>query len=263
MSSTLTRSCVLLCGLAMLAPAAAEAQFGGLGNRVRRAVQEATAERPAQPAEPTAGAEAAAADAASAAAPAAGKSPYNDHVLQITPELLDRLALGLGAEAADRAEAAKTLAAIPTREEYDQCVAAAYVNPAGQPLVADMRAKGEAFVANPSDAAAAAAYQQAQQAYNAHVRQQCGPPASELAAQQQELQQRPEKSGASAAGLTADQYAILKERVLPLCGMAAAGDGEVRIPGEGKEIYWVYSQAEVATLRPRCGQLLPLVQASA
>jgi hypothetical protein len=247
------RSCATICALALFAPTSAQGQFGGLGKRVRRAVQDATAERPA---------ETKSAEAASPAKEVAGPSPYNEHVLRITPELLGRLATGLRAEAADRAELARLTAAIRTPEDHQKCMLQATASQKGEAVREELRVKGEAFLENTSDAAAAAAYQQAQATVVAFMETECGPEPKKAASEIQRLNSRPEKAGGEAAGLTSHQYAILKERVTPLCGVGAA-TGEVRIPGEGKNIFWVYSPEEVSALAPRCGELLPLVQANA
>jgi hypothetical protein len=70
-------------------------------------------------------------------------------------------------------------------------------------------------------------------------------------------------AGSKAAGLTAEQYAILKERVAPFCRAAAtSADGDVRLPGSGTNVYWVYTAAEAAALRERCGALTAAMNAN-
>jgi hypothetical protein len=258
-----------LVALLMMSDSPAYGQLGGLGNRVRRAVQEAAAEKPApKPAPtpaPTPAPSPAPAPAASAPADASSAGPYNDFVLVMTPEVLDRLAVALAAEVAEREEVARIAAAVRTPEAYEQCTMQVAMSAEGQRLTSEMSARGAAYMKDTADATAAAAYRQAQAAVIDHTRDQCGPdPDTFKATELPKLQVRPADAGQKAGGFTMDQYAILKERIAPLCGVAQVGaNGEVRIPGEGEDIFWVYSPAEVAVLLPRCQQLGALVQAAA
>ena len=64
------------------------------------------------------------------------------------------------------------------------------------------------------------------------------------------------RTAAEAGKLTDRQYAILTERVVPLCTAGATprpdGEGGVRIGGA--RIAYIYSQGEVEALQPRCAR---------
>src|SRR5690606_15149946 len=98
MNSTLTRSCLAVAGMLLLAAAPLEAQLGGLQRRAQQA-----AERALKPGETQA-------------------VVYNEHVLEMKPEVVDRLARALAAEDAERREIARMAAAVRTPEAYQQCM---------------------------------------------------------------------------------------------------------------------------------------------
>jgi hypothetical protein len=195
-----------------------------------------------------------------AAAPATGGA-YNEHVLEMTAGVVERFATALRAEEAERQEIERIAASVRTPEAYQGCMTAAVATPESQALMAAMAEKGEAYLANTSDAGAAAAHRKAQQDVVDFMARSCGPDPDQFRSTElPKLQARPVSVGQEAGGFTGMQYAILKERVAPLCGLAeAAGADGVRIPGEGENIYWVYSPAEVDALVPRCAELTPLV----
>lgn len=243
MTSGLIRSGVVLSVLLLTLSASAEAQISGLKNRVKRAVQGATDGKTEQQAATTV---------------------YNEHVLEMTPEILDRLARALAAEEADGSEVARIAASVRTPEAYQTCLMQAVTSSEGQALNAASMAKAEAYLENTADQAAAAAHREAQAAVVQYMADTCGPDPDQFhATELPKLQTRPATTGRETGEFTATQYAILKERVVPLCGLALATPGdEVRIPGEGNNIFWVYSPAEVESLLPRCDALSRLVQAT-
>ena len=69
-----------------------------------------------------------------------------------------------------------------------------------------------------------------------------------------------EKTAAESNGFTVRQYAVLKERVTPLClsdPVPPDPKGQ-KVKGQGNA-YLVYTAAEVAALRPRCDALIKLL----
>ncbi len=241
MSSRLTRSLTAGATLLLVFSAPAEAQLSGLKNRVKRAVG---------------------GDASAAGQPGQSQSVrYNENVLEITPEVMERFVRALEAEGADRADVARVAAEVRSPEAFQSCVMEFAMSAEGQALMEEMAAKGEAYMDDTSDQAAAAAYQQVQQSIMDAQAKRCGPDPDQFQSSElPKLQARPAKVGQEAGGFTATQYAILKERVAPLCGRAQAGaEGEIRLPGEGKDIYWVYSPVEVEQLLPRCEALTRLI----
>jgi hypothetical protein len=59
-----------------------------------------------------------------------------------------------------------------------------------------------------------------------------------------------EEAGAAEAGFTRVQYGTLKERIAPFCTAAAKGGS---VPPNSK---YVYTEEEIAAMRPRCAALL-------
>jgi hypothetical protein len=70
-----------------------------------------------------------------------------------------------------------------------------------------------------------------------------------------------EKHAAAVSGMERRKYALLKERIIPLCALdaSAVSDGDLSIPGDGAN--FVYLASEVTLVRPRCGALMPSLQA--
>ena len=243
MNTIVTRTCVSAAALLMLAAAPLEAQLGGIGRRVRQAVERET-QKP------------------DAAADRGVK--YNDNVLEMTPEVVDRFARAMTAEEADRAAIAKIAASVKSPQAYQTCMMEAMMTDEGQRVMDDMTAKGEAYSSNPTDKAAEEAYRKAQDALQKFMTDSCGvDPGTFTNTQLPELQKRPAQVGMEAGSFTPAQYAFLKERVTPLCAIASTSPtGEVRIPGDGRNIFWVYSELEVETVVPRCGELTRLLEAT-
>lgn len=254
----------------------AHAQLGGLKKKLQARAVRAVSER----LEPRAG----------VAAPV-----YNEHVLVMTPEVLDRLALALAAEEAKRKEVA---AVAPTVREKRQARADALSTARASRRTAAARWQscsekvqsrpeyeqgreeqerrameiGEQVKAGKMDAqtASRAATELASAANEMNrrmmeaVEAECGAdprseptPAAEALPSESELAQAPLRAALAAGGFTSHQYGILKERVTPFCAATAAAgeDGGARIPGSDDQFY-VYSAEEVEALRPRCDGLL-------
>ncbi|HVN76563.1 MAG TPA: hypothetical protein VMT19_09615 [Thermoanaerobaculaceae bacterium] len=188
----------------------------------------------------------------------------SDAVLEITPPVLDRLAKALAAEnEARKAAATPTPAAgsVPpkTREEYAECQQALTKSPEYLQLV---QAYGGTTSGKPKDPAARQAAEELMAKLAALTEKSCGPdPArtrerQELAAKLRDAEAR----AATAGGFTVRQYAVLKERVTPLClsdpePPTAAGR---RIKGTGAASF-VYSAKEAAALQPRCDAFVKLL----
>ncbi|HEX2165692.1 MAG TPA: hypothetical protein VHG09_00520 [Longimicrobiales bacterium] len=239
-SSLMKRSCLCTLALLLFAALPAQAQIGGIGRRAMGAAEKALKGEEKQE-----------------------KVVYNEHVLEMTPEVVDRLGKALAAEDAKRREILRLAAAVRTPEAHEQCTMEVVMSPEGQSAMEEMNAKAMARVEKPGDRAAMDAHLKAQEAYMKLVRDRCGPDPDEFESERRDMQSRLPKMGEEAGGFTPTQYAVLKERITPLCAIAqTAGDGEVRIPGDGRNIFWVYSAVEVETIVPRCAELSGLIAAA-
>lgn len=237
----------LVIGLAAMVPASASAQVTGL---IKKKVKEKVVPTVAAP--DTAAARSAAAE---------GQPVYTSHVLEITPDLLDRLEKALAAEAATREENARRLGKVLPSEEYDRCSQRVLMSPEGQRLSAELIGLLDE----------ATTYEETQRAMEemgtraeAFVEPECGLKPSKAENLRNELAPRVPAAAQQASGLTDIQLSILKERILPFClapEAVAAAAGDLRIPGETSTVFYVYSPTEVEALQPRCEGLAESLQA--
>lgn len=216
---------VLTFALLLSAASVAEAQIR-VGNQIRR--QLPGGNREAQPAQQQ-------------NAPA--RAPAN----RITPELLDKFEVALAGEIADVEDHARRE---KTREadalKYSGCMMEFVQSPEYEKLMERMNAAAEK-----NDGKAA---QQASQDQVAAMEKACGPNPSNSSSYQSPHDRQ--RRAAEQAELTAYQYAILKERVPPLCQLDPADDAdEVRVQGAG-----VFTNDEVRAIKPRCARLMPQVR---
>lgn len=274
MITRLARGGALAAVVLACAAAPAQAQFGGLGKRIKEKAAEKVAEKAvdkavdralggkeaepgaaaaapaATPAASVPGRAAAGRTAPAAAAEPARRSPYGDYVLEMTPDVMDRFAAALAAERAARAT-------IPARkreyeaatQKFGTCYYAALQSPAMEKVNARLAQAGEK---NDVDLLMKASEEQQEV-----IRSKCGesptqPDYSRLAL----------AAAVEAGKFDGRQYDILKERVAPFCRAGATltpdGDG-VRIGGS--RIAYVYSATEVQQLKARCGTLTEALNA--
>jgi len=234
-SASIFRAAAACALLTVAAAAPAHAQLGGLRRAAQRAVSGAAAPSPASP----------------AGQPAAASSRVNTgDVLEMTAPVLDRFQRALAAESADRGQLAQRLAAVKTPEAYGQCNLQWYTSAPGQAVSRKVTEAAER-----SDQAAIAA---AAEEMKAAMERACGPDPAERGRIQNEAQAHAAQAGQAAGEFSPRQYAVIKERAVPFCRAAgqATGEGDVRLPGRGTNVYWVYTPAEAAALRERCGALL-------
>jgi hypothetical protein len=233
------RMLVAAAALGLLLPAVGEAQLGAL-RRVKEAAKKAAgSEAQAKPA---------------AATPAAqARSPYGEYVLELTPAAAERFARALAAEQAALGEFRQWAATVKSQEQYDACQAEAMMSAEGQQLTTEY----VAAIEGKEGEAAMAAMTAFGKKLEAFVEGKCGPKPGELEQRRSTALQAAAERARTAGGFTAQQYAILKERVAPACtsaNLAASSDG-LKIPGDGTNIFWVYSATEVEVLKQQCGAL--------
>ncbi len=259
--TTLLRCTALAALLGAALPAPASPQIGGfikkkMKEKIARTLGTGDTASKSAPAPGTARAPGGRA-AAPTASPAAGLT-FNEYMLEITPALLDRLEKGLVAEAADRKSWPKLLFGA----DYDRCKKALEESP-------EYRKEYDAFIARYGDLPESqqpAAIKERLAREDKVRRARCGPPFNEADTLRYRLPPRAEAAGQTAAGLTERQYAILKERIIPLCQAtetSAGAGGDVRIAQKdaGSDVFLAYKPTEVEAMRPRCGKLVAAFQA--
>lgn len=239
----------------LLAPSAAEAQFGDMLKKAAKkkaaeAVEKKAGsgeEAPAESAKPAAGTERA----------AAAKGPYSNWVLELTPAILDRAAVAIKVENQVRDSLAAVIRTKPELErKHAFCV---------QEISQD--AKMQAFMDKiGDDKATQAEKQKVMTDMNDYMIAKCGQQHENDATRAEEAIQRLPAQRAAAAGSfsSTGQYGVVKERIMPFCGGQVEGMGEgARVPGDGTGIYYVYSPGEIAALKPRCGEFAGLLKDAA
>lgn len=188
-----------------------------------------------------------------ATARALAAPPPGGDVLTMTPENLDRLSKGLAAEEAARRALAAKAPKTKSPAEYDQCRSGVLSGPDAMKLMEDFSAASQKAASD--TAALVKAAEAMQKGMDALVEKRCGSDPAVGRSSAQERQREIAEAAAKDAGLTARQYAILKERVTPFCALGgAAGKEGARIKAPGGA-YWVYSASEVSALSPRCAAL--------
>lgn len=231
-SRSILRASAAYVAFVLAASTPVHAQLGGLRRAAQRAVSGPAASQ--------------ATGAATPQATAASRVNTGD-VLEMTAPVLDRFQRALAAESADRAQLAQRLAALKTPEQYSQCAMAWMTSAPGQAAMQKLSA------AVADQAAATAAGNE----MKAAMERACGTDPAERGRMQNDAQGHAAQAGLAEGGFSAREYAVIKERAVPFCrAQAGAGEGDVRLPGRGTNVFWVYTAAEAAALRDRCGTLM-------
>lgn len=238
----------LVAGLAAVVPASASAQIGGL---IKKKVKDTVGQTVAGP------------DAA-AANPAAPGPVFNEHVLAITPELLDRLEKALVAEAATREENDRRVGKVLDAEEYERCRQRVAMSAKTQEIMEEhLRVLGDE---TSTQQQRERALQEMATRLEALTEPECGLEPRKAEQLGAELSLRVATAGEEASRLGNLQLSILKERILPFCvtpELATATAEELLIPGETSTAFYVYLPTEVEALQPRCSTLVQALQAGA
>ncbi len=216
----LPRLAPLAVAVACLLPAPASAQIGGfLKNKLKQKVKgDSAAQQPSK----------------SAPGPV-----FDEYVLQLTPQSLDRLERAVAAEKAFRDSAKAAHARDRTEAQWDRCRM-------------DVLRSPEALALSKNTPSDAAGFQQQQQQFEALNQKKCG---DKPEAYDPKKDLKPaEVAAAKSVGMTPTQYAVMKERIGPFCASPGA-----RVPGATKEMFYVYAADEISTLQPRCSKLTALL----
>jgi len=198
---------------------------------------------------------------------------FSESVLEITPPTLDRLAAALASEeaarkaAVDKAAAGAAKVSAPrgtprppkTKKEYQECQQGVMIGPEYARLMDEYKAAIQGQARDSAASRKASSEMMAKLATT--IETACGSDPGRAATKEVSADVRKaEKSAAEANGFTVRQYAVLKERVTPLClsDPAPPDPRGTRIKGEGNA-YLVYTPTEVAALRPRCDAFVKLL----
>jgi len=205
----------------------------------------------------------------SAAAPGTARAQagptFDDTVLEMTSDTLDRFARALVAEEGSRKSiAAKAAAPVAkptkTKEEYANCQMELMMSPEFQKVLQDVTA---AVSGNGKDPAATQrAVDGMQGKVDAYMEKSCGPDPGKTHSKPDvgNLLRKAQAEAAGANGFTDRQFAMIKERVTPLClaDPVTNDSAGLRIPGEGR-VFFVYTSDEVEALKPHCDDFMKLI----
>jgi len=189
---------------------------------------------------------------------------FDATVLELTPEMLDRFGKALQAEESSRkaiaaSAAAPVAKATKSKQEYDNCQMQLAMSPEFQETMSEF-SKAMGGGGDPAAMQKAAATMQAKM--DALLVKSCGPDPSKTARKPDVGgQMRTAQSEAAKANSFTDrQYAMVKERVTPLClaDPVTNDSAGVRIRGDGN-VFWVYTSDEVEALKPHCDEFMKLI----
>jgi len=233
---------------ALLSPSGADAQIGSLTKKAKKqaeaavGITDSSADKSKQ-----SGAAGATASSASGAS-SSTKSPYNDYVLELNGEVLDRFQKSLAAASSSRAELMKD---VPTPQARQACLS--------KPPAPEEKAQLDSGLAAMDKQQNLPEYQRHMNKMLELQAKRCGkdPNDSEL---QKALYEQPKSAALKAGGFTEGQYAMIKERVHPFCALPPDKNGP-KVQGSGSSLFYVYSDVEVQALRARCDKLVPALKA--
>ncbi len=253
----IVRRAALAALVGALLPAPASAQIGGLLKKKLKekivhtvVARDTTAEAP--PADAPDGAEAQAPSVKKRAPGTAGPT-FDEYNPEITPELLDRLEKLLAAQEAARTDVARRTARFLPEKAHHDCVSKLVVpgSPDYAAIAAELRAAAQK--SSPEER------QQALEAQGKHMQQlqekRCGPNPIRQRDIRAAILDTAYKAALAGNGFTAQQYAVVLERLVPFCD-AASGSASQLPAG-------VYSPLEVKTMQARCVRLAPALKRAA
>ncbi len=194
---------------------------------------------------------------------------------RMTPEVTaERLALfqkGMEIEQAEIEKGKKLLASLKTKEAYQECQQKAAASPEVQKIMMSIGNTPENATQDDMQKIVA----KMNEDLAAHMLRHCGPDPNQYSAAQ--LTRDAYAKGSDASGLEGDfTYTNWKEWVLEFCKyleklqkqpdaaqqIAKIKDEGLRIPGQGKGIFFVYTATEAKLLIDSCGKLKPLIEAT-
>lgn len=215
--------------LVAMVPASAHAQFGSIGDRLKKKAKEAVLGKDEKKDE-----------SSSATSSSSGRTSSR---IEITSNVLDRFLKGLAAEQSKREALVKRASCVKQAQSTPEYMNVMASEAPAIEKITDSNMSDEKKMAEMQRIGAVLEKKEA-----AFMEQKCGAEVERM------NQSEYEAIGAEAGGFTAGQYAILKERIHPFCESAAkGGSGGVNL---------VFTEAEVAAITPRCSALLPAIKKS-
>ncbi len=236
----------------------ADAQLGGLiKKKVKEAIKPPEKVNP-QP-QPAAPASSPAAAPSNSRDPFAGQRVPNARALLITDAMLARVARGLDAEHALIKDYEKELTKYPTPAQFQACQVKAASTPEGQRLMNPGNFIKEGM--KPDELQAAMMKMSTES--DAYYKKACPlKPVTDYEKSERMKQIRTKAASMDSdtvtilgtGGLDENDFGEMIERILKYCELKKTMDvkpksGGIKVPGDGKDIYWVYMERELVALQ--------------
>ncbi len=182
----------------------------------------------------------------------------------LTAELLARFETGLRAEVEGRKAIIAAFGRTLSPADYQACSQKVWASPA----VLKISNERTAAMEGAKDADILKATEVMNTKVQALLKSQCGnDPAGPISDEDSRRIAKTESDGAAAAGVKANEYGTIKERVLPFCRLQLSSkgisidDASFSIPSGGSGNSYMYRAPEPAALKTACPTLLPLLAA--
>lgn len=181
----------------------------------------------------------------------------------VSGDAMDRLLKGMEAEHAAREAALKDFAGTKSPEQYQACQTELLLSPEGQKI-------SEALLSLPENATPVD-FQNVMTKVGADMQaltqQKCGPSSNDTRDQVTRKFDDARDIGPQTAKMT-ECYARIEEHALSFCQLpeseqTKAQNGGLKVPGTGKDVYWVFTVDEAKAYKPRCERLVSLMAALA
>lgn len=237
---------LLLAVMTLAVPRAGSAQLGGLIKKKAGEVIQPKAPEATQPSQPSGGAQ------------PAGTPRFGGDVVEVTAPVFEATLSRMDAEAAMQNEFRRELARYPTQEQYNECNMRTAASPEAQKISAKMAEIPEGTTAEE--------FQRIMVRIGAEmealVKRNCPLDPNDWNDAKRRTRLQEIHATATASGPTR-AHDILIERTVRYCQAKAEGidvtggpDG-LKIPGEGRNVFWVWTASEVEVLsRINCERFL-------
>jgi hypothetical protein len=187
---------------------------------------------------------------------------FDEYLLEMTPDVLDRFDKGLAAEAAVRQEVERLIGKVLPPYEYDKCRDDVITGPEGQRVYMEAAEVLQTLAAQHGIQKAS---EELDRRMDRIVVPKCGLGPVEAQAIREKHADRLNAAAPQAADMTALQLYNLRERIVPLCKAMSSiimGDEHAKVPTGVASVWWVYSPLEVEAAQPRCEKLMAALSAT-
>ena len=181
----------------------------------------------------------------------------------VTPESVEQFLKGLQAERAAREQFDREAAATKPAAEVRACQDREQISPEARAILHRGVENGA-----PAGMDVAKQMEKNKAEFDKFVLKKCGVSDEKYGKSQRvRAYYEAEKTGAKEAGLSDECYAKYKEFVTAFCKLPpaqqqAAAEQGLKTPGQGKDVYWVFTASEAKAFLPKCRDLMAGIKAT-